>query len=96
MFTGRSKDQLVSLGYWDEVKQLTDIVVAGPYVKSKHLSGEPLRGSTNQVVYFHGKYTEKDLANVPEVEIHIDGDTVTMAGFPTTETRTTLLREIRG
>lgn len=96
MFTGRSREQLVELGYWGDIEQLTDIVVAGPYVKSKHLNGEPLRGSANQVVYFHGEYTEKDLESVPEVEVHIDGDTVTVAGFPTKETRTTLLREIRG
>lgn len=96
LFTGRTREQLVSMDIWDELVMLTDIVVAGPYLREEHLVGDPLRGSNNQEVYFHGKYKKKDLNNIPELEIHIDGDTVTVAGFPTTETRTTLLREIRG
>ena len=96
LFTGRSREQLKSMGIWNDLVDRTDIVVSGPYERKKHLDGEPLRGSSNQEVHFHGKYSEKDLKSVPEVEVHIDGDTVTMAGFPTTETRTTLVREIRG
>lgn len=96
LFTGRTKAQLIELGYWNDLELLTDIVVAGPYEREKALRGEPLRGSENQVVYYHGEYTKKDLAPIPEVEVHIDGDKVVVAGFPTKETRKTLLKEIRG
>ena len=96
LFTGRTKEQLIDLGYWDDMELLTDIVVAGPYDRSKPLEGEPLRGSSNQVVHYHGEYSAKDLSPIPEVEVHIDGDNVTIAGFPTKELRTTLLKEIRG
>ena len=96
LFTGRTKEQLLELGYWYDLEMLTDIVVSGPYVKSLALCGEPLRGSSNQVVHYHGEYTEADLDPIPEVEVHIDGDNITVAGFPTKELRTNLLKEIRG
>jgi len=96
LFTGLNRHELEKKEIWEDLQDLTDILVVGPYDKRKSLEGSPLRGSSNQEVYYFGKYSEEDLVKVPELEVHIDGDTVTVAGFPDTKTRTTLLRELRG
>lgn len=95
LFTGLTKAQLEEREIWKDLQRLTDILIVGPYDRTKHIQSEPLRSSSNQEVFFFSEYTSDDLESVPEIEVHVDGDTVTIAGFPSKPIRTTLLRELR-
>lgn len=95
MYTGLTKEQLTSKMGWPDLKPFLDLVVAGPYMKDLHCS-EPLRGSANQeLIFLTNRITETDLADLPQVEVHLDGDTVTMSGFPTRDLRSKLAREMK-
>ena len=96
VFTGRTEEELRKMGIWDDFEALVDIVVLGPFDREKKIK-EPLRSSDNQRVrYLSERHSPEDIEDIPEVEIHIDGDEIKIAGFPTHKTKTSLLRTIRG
>ena len=66
------------------LRDLCDVIVAGPYQRDLRLEGEPLRGSSNQVVrYLTDRYAFDD-APQTVCEFHLGGDgEVRVTGFPT-------------
>tara|TARA_B100000131_G_scaffold221323_1_gene212816 strand:- start:10613 stop:11197 length:585 start_codon:yes stop_codon:yes gene_type:complete len=96
MFTGLSLAELEEHDGWGKMRDVLDLVVAGPYVKELHCE-EPLRGSSNQeLIFLSDKITEEDLEDLPQVEVHLDDDLVTVAGFPSKDLRYELNKEIKG
>ncbi len=82
VFTGYELDELV---HPDQraLLAVADVVVSGRYVEAERASGLPWRGSTNQRVHFlTGRYGPSDMAEAPEVEVHLDGGEVSITGFP--------------
>mgnify|MGYP001177303388 CR=1 FL=1 len=61
---------------------LVSIVIAGRYVEDSP-SGRPLRSSTNQrALFLDSNYSEKDLVDLPVVEVHCGDGEIKVSGFP--------------
>lgn len=74
LFTGYTLEEAECLPGGREVLGLLDVIVAGPYVHSRHL-GRALLGSANQKVRFlTPRYTPADLETVPEAEVLVGRD----------------------
>ncbi len=72
LFTGYTREEVELLPGGREVLGLVDVMVAGPYVHSRHL-GRSLLGSSNQTLEFlTDRYGPGDLEAVPEAEVVID------------------------
>lgn len=83
IFTGYNLDELKSPSQ-KSLLDFTDIVVAGPYIRSKRTTELPWRGSSNQQVHFlSDRYTTSNLPTLPESEVHILPDgSLSLTGFP--------------
>jgi hypothetical protein len=96
MFTGITYEDLKKKPFWDaDGSRFFDLIVAGPYRRDLACN-EPLRGSTNQeLVFITNRISKESLDDIPDVEVHIDGDTATIAGFPTRGVSLGLMRALK-
>jgi anaerobic ribonucleoside-triphosphate reductase activating protein len=93
MFTGWTKEHLERSGHLAEMSQIS-AVVSGPYVE-KLACSEPLRGSSNQeIIFLDGRLDNDSLVLLPIVEVHCDGETATITGFPDKSIRQSLMKEL--
>lgn len=86
VFTGYDLDELTRPEHL-ALLAVTDVVVGGRYVEAERATGLAWRGSANQRVHFlSDRYGPADMAEVAEVEFHVDKDgTLTVTGFPAEE-----------
>lgn len=86
VFTGYDLDELTRPEHL-ALLAVTDVVVGGRYVEAERATGLAWRGSANQRVHFlSDHYGPADMAEVAEVEFHVDKDgTLTVTGFPAEE-----------
>ena len=96
MFTGITYEDLKKKPFWDaDGSRFFDLIVAGPYRRDLACN-EPLWGSTNQeLVFITNRISKESLDDIPDVEVHIDGDTATIAGFPTRGVSLGLMRALK-
>jgi anaerobic ribonucleoside-triphosphate reductase activating protein len=83
IFTGYNLDELNS-PCQKTLLDFADIVVAGPYMRSRRTTELPWCGSSNQQVHFlSDRYSRSDLPTQPESEVHILPDgSLRVTGFP--------------
>jgi len=83
VFTGYELDELASPDQ-RRLLAVTDVLVTGRYVATRHAEGLAWRGSANQRVYFlTRRYSAHHLAAAPPVELHIgDSGQIVVTGFP--------------
>jgi anaerobic ribonucleoside-triphosphate reductase activating protein len=85
LFSGYTPEEIRKLSIWaSRCCQLTDLVVAGRYDRTKRRTDKPLCGSDNQELCFNplGALRLSDLADVPTYEIDLDGSgAYVMTGF---------------
>jgi anaerobic ribonucleoside-triphosphate reductase activating protein len=85
LFTGFTIDEInkdfllrKSLGY-------IDVLIDGRFEKDKRISSS-LRGSENQnIIYFSSKIKEEELNIDQEVEVCLEGDKISVTGFPSVD-----------
>jgi len=83
VFSGYDLDELTRPAH-RMLLAMTDVLVAGRYLKAERVTGLPWRGSANQRVHFlTDRYGLGDQGGVPEVEFHLAKDgALTATGFP--------------
>jgi len=86
LFTGHEWENVIHDAKMNEIVNLCDLIKCGPFVQEKSPDSRRWIGSTNQTVHF---ITERyrSLKNCwekhrKEVEIHIDGETISVNGTP--------------
>lgn len=81
-YTGKSLATL-QLPEHERLLASVDILVAGPFVASQVVTGEPLLGSANQTIHFlTSRYSQADLQGLPVSEVLIRPDgTIIYTGF---------------
>ena len=82
VLTGRSRAEIEADGVLAAAVADADLIVAGRYVRARHL-GAGLRGSAGKEVWsLTGRYSAADLDVVPEAEVVVGADgTVTVTGM---------------
>ncbi len=66
-----------------ELLARVDLLVAGPYRRRRRVEGLPLLGSANQRLHFlTERHHPADLADLPELEFHLDPAGGRLTGFP--------------
>lgn len=97
-FTGYTLDELQAAGRsdWKALLVETDLLVAGPYLQ--HLpSRDALRGSSNQKLHFlTDRMSPESLWPSQRVEVRLDGQKVSVSGFPHARALSALRRRIEG
>jgi len=74
ILTGFTKTQVLSRITEDVLTSCVDVVIAGPYVASRHLA-HALRGSANkEYLMFSDVYDKSDFDGLPESEIVINSE----------------------
>ena len=83
IFTGYRQEQLKSPAR-RKLRDLADIVVAGPYIQAQRSFENAWVGSANQQVQFvTSRYSPADQQAAVRAEAHLDADgTITWTGFP--------------
>ncbi len=88
VFSGYSLAEPEQIEGADQVLAMTDVPIAGRYVRTRH-HGKGLPGSSNQQLHFlSDRYSRQELTDIPEAEILIDASgqiVVTGVEPPTTE-----------
>jgi anaerobic ribonucleoside-triphosphate reductase activating protein len=87
LYTGYEKQELHTMGLWDELNTLCDIIAVGRYKQEDRNINRQWLGSDNQaLIYFEGSGENMLQSDQNEVEIiiHPDG-ALTVLGFPDTE-----------
>lgn len=84
MYTGYTAQQLDRKVWWGCVKELVDVVVSGPYMRDRHVTGQGLISSSNQQILLLGRHTIREIWPIAQVEAIIQEDgTILLTGFPT-------------
>jgi len=98
-FTGYTLKALqrMSRPHWDELISVTDVLVAGPFLKDKVDRTRPWLGSTNQEYHFLSpRYTMADFQQPDGVEVAINPDgSVSINGWAEDREFETLLANVR-
>ena len=86
VFTGYRLDEIDKDPQKYDAFLNTDIVITGRYEKDKKSNNLRWRGSSNQIIYYHNSYYEKQFEKAPETsefEVHFDekGEII-LTGFP--------------
>ncbi len=72
LFSGHTLDELLAKPIHKKILSLSDVLIAGRYVASRH-TGFGLLGSANQKIHFLSpRYSPKDFTDIPDTEIIID------------------------
>ena len=82
LFSGYTLSQIQATSHGPELLDMTDILVAGPFIADKASDQHPFLGSNNQRIHFlSSRYSPKDFLNVPLAEVIIDeAGTVHLSG----------------
>jgi anaerobic ribonucleoside-triphosphate reductase activating protein len=81
LFTGYDWEHIERTPALLDLAHPTDVVVAGPYRRRRHL-GHGLLASANQTIHnVTDRYTFADLEAVPEVEVVLDEDHAVLSGI---------------
>lgn len=73
VFSGYTRGEILRMPLGEEILLRTDVLIAGRYLKKRHL-GRRLLGSANQKIHLlSGRYSLRDFDRVPELEVQIDG-----------------------
>jgi anaerobic ribonucleoside-triphosphate reductase activating protein len=82
VFTGFTYDEIRENKIREECCSYIDVLIDGRYEKDKRISSG-IKGSSNQnVIYFSSKIKEEELLIDQEVEICLEGDIISVTGFP--------------
>ena len=82
VFTGFSYDEIRENKVREECCSYIDVLIDGRYEKDKRISN-CIKGSSNQnIIYFSSKLKEEELLIDQEVEICLEGDIISVTGFP--------------
>ncbi len=74
VLTGYTKFQVLSRASMQDLRNAFDVVIAGPYLPSKHIASG-LRGSDNkEYLFFSDAYSLRDFQMLPQAEIVIKQD----------------------
>jgi anaerobic ribonucleoside-triphosphate reductase activating protein len=99
MFSGWTRDMLCQTVGYGDLSEYVDVVVAGPYDHRDPVDvrAAGLTTSGNQeIVMLTNRLSLHELtAPKDTLEVHCDGDEVTVTGFPSQEVRTALTREFK-
>lgn len=95
LYTGYEQQELHTMGLWDEMNTLCDMIAVGRYKKEERNIDRQWVGSDNQEVLYpegSGENMLQSDQNEVEIIIHSDG-ALTVLGFPDTE-MVDLIKEI--
>ena len=82
VFTGFSYDEIRENKVREECCSYIDVLIDGRYEKDKRIFN-CIKGSSNQnIIYFSSKLKEEELLIDQEVEICLEGDIISVTGFP--------------
>ena len=82
LFSGFTYDEIRENRVREECCSYIDVLIDGRYEKDKRISSG-IKGSSNQnVIYFSSKIKEEELLIDQEVEICLEGDIISVTGFP--------------
>jgi len=82
LFSGFSYDEIRENKVREECCSYIDVLIDGRYEKDKRISN-CIKGSSNQnIIYFSSKLKEEELLIDQEVEICLEGDIISVTGFP--------------
>lgn len=82
VFTGFTYDEIRENSVREECCNYIDVLIDGRYEKDKRISSG-IKGSSNQnVIYFSSKIKEEELLIDQEVEVSLEGDIISVTGFP--------------
>ena len=87
LYTGYEQQELHTMGLWDELNTLCDMIAVGRYKKDERNTNRQWVGSENQELLYPEGSSENMLQsdqNEVEIIIHSDG-ALTVLGFPDTE-----------
>jgi len=74
VLTGFREEQYIKNPKFDNLKQFTDVLIAGPFIRNLILQ-EGIRGSSNKdLVLFSNFYTKEEFSHIPPVEVFVDID----------------------
>jgi anaerobic ribonucleoside-triphosphate reductase activating protein len=82
VFSGFTLEQIRSRPLAAEILGCVDVLIAGPYVQSRHV-GRGLIGSSNQQIHLlSSRHAERDFGSLPNCEmiLHADGS-ITLSGI---------------
>ena len=86
MYTGYTRQRLDRSVWWSPLKEVLDVVVAGPYRQDLPVQDGGLVSSSNQELILLGRHTIREVLPPYRVEMIIQPDgTIIMTGFPTRE-----------
>ena len=100
MFTGWTRDMLVqSVGY-EELCQYVDVAVAGPYMMrdpTETVVAGLATSSNQEVIPLTKAHTLEEIMRPAKynIEVHCEGESTTISGFPSQEQRTQIIRELK-
>jgi len=95
LYTGYEPQELHTIGLWDELNTLCDMIAVGRYKKDERNTNRQWVGSENQALIYpegSGENMPQSDQNEVEIIIHSDG-ALTVLGFPDTE-MVDLIKEI--
>jgi anaerobic ribonucleoside-triphosphate reductase activating protein len=82
LFSGFTYDEIRADKIREECCSYIDVLIDGRYEKDKRISSG-IKGSSNQnVIYFSSKIKEEELLIDQEVEVCLEGDIISVTGFP--------------
>ena len=88
LFTGFTWDYIQKKKALKDIVDLTDLVVAGPYLPEQTPDNRRWIGSKNQTIHFlteKYRYLEKWPLKITEIEIHFRDDEIIINGTPFNE-----------
>ncbi len=72
VLTGFNQEQCFKFSEFDNFRQFTDVLIAGPFMQNLILQ-EGIRGSSNKdLVLFSNFYTKEEFSLIPPVEVFVD------------------------
>ena len=96
LFTGWTSDALSGSVGFEELAEYIDVVIAGPYIKGKPVSAGLVSSANQEILILTSTHVLEEIVNPPQsLEIHCEGDEVTITGFPSKQVKAELTRELK-
>ena len=100
MFTGWTRDMLVQRVGYEELCEYVDVAVAGPYMgrdPERTVAAGLVTSGNQEVIILTNAHTLEEIMKPAEynIEIHCEGESTTISGFPSQEQRTQIIRELK-
>ena len=71
MFSGYTKTEIETFSVWPELSKCLDILICGRYDETLKLDHGIISSSNQEALFLSERYTQQDLANIPDNEIII-------------------------